>query len=314
MDAEALIARLPETRGRYTPMASLADLTWMRVGGPAEVLFSPADTEDLASFLATTPRDVPITPVGVGSNLIVRDGGVAGVVIRLGRGFNHIKTDGLTVRAGAAALDAKVAEAAAEAGVAGLEFLRGVPGAVGGALRMNAGAYGRYTADILVEAEALDREGNTITLTAAEMGFSYRDSRPRGVIYVGARFQGTHHEPAEQIRERMAALMTKRAESQPVKDRTAGSTFRNPAGYSSTGAADDPMELKAWALIDKAGCRGLRRGGAVMSEKHSNFLTNAGGATAADLEGLGEEVRRRVKEMSGIELEWEIQRIGDVAE
>lgn len=309
LDGAALLARLPAVRGRLQPMAPLASLTWLRVGGPAEALFTPADVEDLAAFLAAAPAEIPITPLGVGSNLIVRDGGVPGVSIRLGRGFNAIAAEGREIRAGAAALDARVAEAAAEAGIAGLEFLRGVPGALGGALRMNAGAYGRYMKDVVLEAEAVDRAGRRLRLSPEEMGFSYRDSAPRGLIYLGARLGGAPDAP-EAIRGRMAALMAKRAEAQPVKDRTAGSTFRNPAGFSSTGAADDPMALKAWALIERAGCRGLRRGGAVMSEKHANFLTNAGGATAADLEGLGEEVRRRVLETTGVPLEWEIQRIG----
>ena len=278
MQSETLLARLPEVRGRYMPDAPLADVTWLRVGGPADILFAPADAEDLAAFLAATPEDVPITPIGVGSNVIVRDGGVRGVVIRLGRGFMDIETDGLEIRAGAAALDSRVAHAAADAGVAGLEFLRGVPGAIGGAVRMNAGAYGTYMADVLIEAEAVDRAGARKTLSPDEMGFSYRDSAPRGLIYIGARLRGAGREDPAAITARMEALMTKRAESQPVKDRTAGSTFRNPAGYSSTGAEDDPMDMKAWALIDKAGCRGLRRGGAIMSEKHSNFLTNADGA------------------------------------
>ena len=292
-------------------MLEIGAFTWLRVGGPAEVLFSPADAEDLAAFLAATPSDVPITPIGVGSNLIVRDGGVPGVVIRLGRGFGGILADPdqALLRVGAAALDAKTAEAAADAGIAGLEFLRGVPGAIGGALRMNAGAYGRYMADIVQSAEAIDRGGRRVSLSLEQMGFRYRDSAPEGLVYIGATLKGSKGDPAE-IRARMEALLAKRAESQPVKDRTAGSTFRNPAGFSSTGAADDPMEMKAWALIEKAGCRGLRRGGAVMSEKHANFLTNAGGATAADLEGLGEEVRARVKAATGVELQWEIQRIG----
>lgn len=309
LDGEALLARLPQVRGRLQPMMEIGPFTWLRVGGPAEVLFSPADADDLAEFLAGTPEDVPATPIGVGSNLIVRDGGVPGVVIRLGRGFNAIEANGSELRCGAAVLDAKAAEAAAEAGIAGLEFLRGVPGAIGGALRMNAGAYGRYLADVFVSAEAVDRRGGRRTLTPGEMGFSYRDTAPRGLIYTGCVLRGEEGAP-EEIRARMEALLAKRAESQPVKDRTAGSTFRNPAGFSSTGAADDPMEMKAWALIEKAGCRGLRRGGAIMSEMHANFLTNAGGATAADLEGLGEEVRRRVLEATGVTLEWEIQRIG----
>ncbi len=313
LDGEALIARLPRPRGRLEPMRPLAELTWLRVGGPAEVLFLPADPEDLADFLAQTPPEVPVTPIGVGSNLIVRDGGVPGVVVRLGRGFSEIRAgagpDGARVVAGAAALDARVAEAAADAGIAGLEFLRGVPGAIGGALRMNAGAYGRYLADVFVSARAVDRSGRMIALDAEAMGFAYRDSRPRGLIYVEATLRGAR-EAASAIRARMAALMEKRAASQPVKDRTAGSTFRNPAGFSSTGAPDDSQALKAWALIEAAGCRGLRRGGAVISEKHANFLTNAGGATAADLEDLGEDVRARVRAASGHELEWEVQRIG----
>ncbi|MEL6978497.1 MAG: UDP-N-acetylmuramate dehydrogenase [Pseudomonadota bacterium] len=309
LDGAALLRRLPSMRGKLIPMAPLAPYTWLRVGGPAEVLFSPADREDLIAFLMTTPADVPITPIGVGSNLIVRDGGVPGVVIRLGAAFGAIEAEGAELTAGAAALDARVAEAAAAAGIAGLEFLRGVPGAIGGALTMNAGAYGRYLADVLVAAEAVDREGRRLMLSLEEMGFAYRSSAPKDLIYIGARLQGRADAP-EAIRARMAALMAQRAESQPVKDRTAGSTFRNPAGYSSTGAADDPMEMKAWALIERAGCRGLRRGDAVMSEKHANFLTNAGKATAADLEGLGEEVRRRVLEETGVRLEWEVARIG----
>ena len=311
LDGDALIARLPAVRGRLAPMRALSDLTWLRVGGPAEVLFSPADVEDLAAFLAAAPADVPVTPLGVGSNVIIRDGGVAGVVVRLGRGFNAIQADKEHARlwAGAAALDSRVAELAAAAGVAGLEFLRGVPGAIGGALRMNAGAYGRYLADILVEASAVTRAGEVITLTPDEMGFAYRHSAPRELVYVSATLQGWAEPPGE-IQARMAALMEKRAAAQPVKDRTAGSTFRNPSGASSTGAAGESMEMKAWSLIEAAGCRGLRRGGAVMNEKHANFLTNAGGATAADLEDLGEEVRQRVRAATGMDLTWEIERLG----
>ncbi len=312
-DPTDLAQRLPAVRGRLTFDALLSPITWLRVGGPADVLFSPADEADLSEFLSELPEDIPVTPVGVGSNLIVRDGGVRGVVIRLGPVFGKITVDGLQVQAGAAALDARVALAAADAGVSGLEFLRGVPGAIGGACRMNAGAYGRYTADILVEARGVDRKGRTVRFTPEDMGFSYRDSGPRGVIYTGAVLKGEPGVP-EEIHARMKALMAQREQSQPVKDRTAGSTFRNPAGFSSTGAADDPMEMKAWALIERAGCRGLRRGGAVMSEKHANFLTNADRASAADLEGLGEEVRERVMAATGVQLEWEIQRIGDPAQ
>lgn len=308
--AEALAARLPKARGRVTLLAPLAPLSWLRVGGAADILFVPADVADLQAFLAATPPDVTVTPLGVGSNVIIRDGGVPGVVVRLGRGFGEIAVEGDRIRAGAFALDARIAEAAATAGLSGLEFLRGIPGALGGALRMNAGAYGRYMADILVSCTAVDRSGALRRFAPEEMGFAYRDSAPRDVIYVAAELQGAPDAP-EAVAARMAALLEKRAAAQPVKDRTAGSTFRNPAGYSSTGAADDSMELKAWSLIDAAGCRGLRRGGAIMSEKHSNFLTNAGGASAADLEALGEEVRRRVYAHSGRRLEWEVQRIGE---
>ncbi|MEM9724929.1 MAG: UDP-N-acetylmuramate dehydrogenase [Pseudomonadota bacterium] len=314
LDGDALMARLPSVRGRMRPMAPLAPYTWLRVGGPAEVLFEPADTPDLAALLAGLSAEIPVTVLGVGSNMIIRDGGVPGVVVRLGRPFSKIiSTDGVRICAGAATPDAKVASAAAEAGIAGLEFLRGVPGAMGGAVRMNAGAYGRYLADVFVSAEAVDRSGQTRLLTADQIGFGYRETAAAGLIYTAVTLEGADGDPAE-IRARMDALLAQRSESQPVRDRTAGSTFRNPAGYSSTGAADDPMEMKAWALIEKAGCRGLRRGGAVMSEKHANFLTNAGGATAADLEGLGEDVRRRVWEATGVRLEWEIQRIGAPAD
>lgn len=308
-DPDALRARLPAPRGRLEPMRPLSDLTWLRVGGPAELLFAPADEADLAAFLRACPEDVAVTPIGVGSNLIVRDGGVSGVVVRLGRPFMTIRAEGTRLEVGAAALDARVAEAAAEAGIAGLEFLRGVPGAIGGALRMNAGAYGRYLADVFVSARAVARSGEIVALGPEEMRFAYRDSAPRDLIYVGATLEGGPGDPAE-IKARMADLMAKRAAAQPVKDRTAGSTFRNPAGHSSTGRADDSHELKAWRLIEEAGCRGLSKGGAVMNEMHANFLTNVGGATAADLEDLGEEVRARVQARSGRLLEWEIQRIG----
>ena len=309
LDGAALMRRLPRPRGRLKPMRVLSELTWLRVGGPAEVLFTPADTDDLAEFLAQTPEDVPVTPIGVGSNVIIRDGGVPGVVVRLGPRFAGIETSGARVIVGAAALDARVAGVAAEAGIAGLEFLRGVPGAVGGALRMNAGAYGRYMSDVMLSAEAVARDGERRALTPGEMGFSYRDTGPRGLIYLSAVLEGAPDDPSA-VRARMEALMAKRAAAQPVKDRTAGSTFRNPSGASSTGDEEESMALKAWRLIEDAGCRGLRVGGAVMSEKHANFLTNAGDATAADLEALGELVRRRVFEQSGHWLEWEIQRVG----
>lgn len=302
--------RMPEVRGKLTPARPLGELTWLRVGGPADWFFQPADLEDLQTFLRYLPESVPVFPMGVGSNLIVRDGGIRAVVIRLGRGFNGISVEGTRVRAGAAALDAHVAKKAAEAGV-DLGFLRTIPGSIGGAVRMNAGCYGSYVADVLVEAVCVLRSGEVVTLTGAELGFGYRSSvLPEGAVLVEAVFEGPAGDPAA-LEARMAEQIAKRDATQPVKDRTAGSTFRNPVGYSSTGAADDTHELKAWAVIDKAGMRGARRGGAVMSEMHSNFLVNAGGATAADLEGLGEDVRAKVRETQGIELVWEVIRIGE---
>ncbi len=310
LDGEALRSRLSPVRGLMTVMRPLADLCWLRVGGPAEVLFQPADRDDLAAFLRQVPQDVPLTPLGVGSNLIVRDGGLPGVAIRLGRGFNAVEPlPGSRLRVGAACLDAHAARAAAEAEIAGLEFLRTIPGAVGGAVRMNAGCYGAYVSDVVEEVTILTREG-VHRVAGKDCGFGYRSSAlPPQAVVVEAILQGV---PGEQdaIRRRMEALVEKREASQPLRDRSCGSTFRNPAGYSSTGEAGDPMEMKAWSLIDRAGCRGLRRGGAVISNKHANFLTNSGGATADDLERLGEEVRARVLAAHGILLEWEIQRIG----
>ncbi|WP_281984118.1 UDP-N-acetylmuramate dehydrogenase [Thalassorhabdomicrobium marinisediminis] len=303
---------LPDVRGVLTPDRDLSSLTWMRVGGPADVLFQPADEEDLCAFLAALPEDVPVFPMGVGSNLIVRDGGVRGVVIRLGRGFNGIDIDGDLVRAGAAALDAHVARKAAAAGL-NLTFLRTIPGAIGGAVRMNAGCYGDYMADVLQEVRVVLRDGTAKTLPAAELNLAYRSSDlPAGAVIVSATLKAPRGAP-EALEERMALQLAKRDESQPTKDRTAGSTFRNPAGYSSTGEADDSMDLKAWKVIDDAGMRGATRGGALMNPKHSNFLTNAGGATAAELEELGEEVRKKVYETSGLTLEWEIMRVGEPA-
>ena len=301
---------LPSVRGQLTPDRPLSDLTWLRVGGPAEWLFQPADVEDLQAFLAELPADVPVFPMGVGSNLIVRDGGIRGVVIRLGRRFNGIAIEGNRVIAGAAALDAHVARKAAEAGV-DLTFLRTIPGAIGGAVRMNAGCYGSYTADHLVEAQVVFRDGTLRTVPAAEIGFAYRHSDlPEGAVVVEAVFEGPDGDPAA-LQAKMEEQLAKRDATQPVKDRSAGSTFRNPAGFSSTGRADDVHDLKAWKLIDEAGLRGARRGGAQMSEKHPNFLINTGAATAADLEGLGEEVRARVRETSGHDLRWEVIRIGE---
>lgn len=311
LDGEALLRRLPAARGRLEAMRPLAPLSWLRVGGPAEVLFSPADVEDLAAFLAGVPEDVAVTPLGLASNLIIRDGGLPGVAVRLGRGFAGVEDLGAArLRLGAALPDARAAEAAAERGIAGLEFLRTIPGAIGGAARMNAGCYGAYMADVFVEADAVARDGRRLRLGPEEMGFAYRATAlPEGAVATSVTVQGRADAP-EAIRARMAAQIAKRDASQPTKDRTCGSTFANPAGFSSTGEAGDPMDLKAWKLIEKAGARGLRRGGAMMSDKHANFLVNAGGATAEDLESLGEEVRKRVFDSTGIRLEWEIRRIG----
>jgi len=306
------MTELPQTRGRLTPDRPLSDLTWLRVGGPAEWLFQPADVEDLAAFLAALAPDIPVFPMGVGSNLIVRDGGLRGVVIRLGRGFNDIRIEGNRVIAGAAALDAHVARRAAEAGV-DLTFLRTIPGSIGGAVRMNAGCYGAYVADHLIEARAVTRNGKCLTLTSQNLNFAYRHSDlPEGCVITEAIFEGWLDDPATLI-ARMEEQLTRRDATQPTKDRSAGSTFRNPAGFSSTGRADDVHDLKAWKVIDEAGLRGARRGGAQMSEKHPNFLINTGDATAADLEGLGEEVRKRVFQNSGIALQWEIMRVGEPA-
>ncbi len=303
---------LPPVRGTLTPNRALSDLTWLRVGGPADWLFQPADEADLCGFLAALAPEVPVFPVGVGSNLIVRDGGIRGVVIRLGRGFNAITVEGAQVVAGAAALDAHVAKKAAEAGI-DLTYLRTIPGSIGGAVRMNAGCYGSYTADHVVSVRAVSRTGEVAELAAADLGFGYRQSQlPEGWILTEATFVGPKGDTLD-LTERMAEQLAKRNATQPVKDRSAGSTFRNPAGFSSTGRVDDTHDRKAWSVIDAAGLRGARRGGAVMSEKHPNFLVNAGGATAADLEGLGEDVRKKVFQHSGILLEWEIMRVGEPA-
>ena len=289
---------LPPVKGSIIRDAALKEMLWFRAGGPAEVLFRPADAEDLAMFLAARPRDLPVQVIGVGSNLLVRDGGVPGVVVRLPAAFGKIEASGTRIRAGAAALDAAVARAAAEAGIAGLEFLRGVPGTVGGALRMNAGCYGREIANIFVEATALDGEGNRVILTATEMGFSYRKTKARDdLTFLEAVFEGRPDRP-EAIKARMEELAANREASQPIRAKTGGSTFKNPPGQ------------KAWELIDRAGCRGLTIGTAQVSEKHCNFLINTGDASAADIEALGEEVRRRVRESQGVNLEWEIKRIG----
>ncbi|MBS0470680.1 MAG: UDP-N-acetylmuramate dehydrogenase [Proteobacteria bacterium] len=289
---------LPPVRGSYTTDAPLKDLVWFRAGGPAQVLFRPADADDIGTFLAARPADVPVSVIGVGSNLLIRDGGIPGVVIRLPGTMGKVAIDGTRITAGAAALDANVAKLAADAGIAGLEFLRGIPGTVGGALRMNAGCYGREIKDVFIRATAIDGKGNRVVLDAATMGFTYRHTdAPEDLIFVEAVFEGTRDDPAA-IRARMEKLVSDREASQPVKTRTGGSTFKNPPGG------------KAWALIDEAGCRGLLRGQAQVSPLHCNFLINTGEASAADIEALGEEVRARVKEKSGVTLEWEIKRVG----
>jgi len=293
-----LIDRLPQVRGRLTANAPLANVTWFRVGGPAEVMFKPADADDLSTFLAGCPADVPVTVIGVASNLLVRDGGVPGLVIRLGRAFVGITVNGSEITAGAAALDLNVANAARDVSLAGLEFLSGIPGTIGGALRMNGGAYGRELSNVVVSATAIDRAGKRHNLSREDLGLSYRHSDvPEDWIFTSAVLRG-HPGDHTEISHCMHEIATSRAESQPVRARTGGSTFANPPGE------------KDWALIDRAGCRGLMIGGAQVSEKHCNFLLNLGVATADDLESLGEEVRRRVHETSGIELRWEIRRIG----
>jgi UDP-N-acetylmuramate dehydrogenase len=285
-------------RGTYTENAALKDLVWFRAGGEAETLFRPADANDLAAFLSARPEGLPVSVIGVGSNLLVRDGGIPGVVVRLSAAFGKASVEGNRIRAGAAALDANVARLAADNGIAGLEFLRGIPGTIGGALRMNAGCYGSEIKDILVEATALDGKGNIVKLTRADMGFTYRKSAlPDDYIFIEAVFEGARGAP-DDIRARMNKLVEDREASQPVKTKTGGSTFKNPPGH------------KAWQLIDEAGCRGLKRGDAQVSEKHCNFLINTAEAKAADIEGLGEDVRARVKAKSGVTLEWEIRRIG----
>ena len=307
-----MTSNIPSPRGTLTPSRPLADLTWLRVGGPAEWMFQPADLDDLSDFLRDLDHTVRVFPMGVGSNLIVRDGGIRGVVIRLGRGFNGIETDGDTLTAGAAALDAHVARRAAEAGL-DLTFLRTIPGTIGGAIRMNAGCYGAYVADHLIEAEVVARDGAVLTLTPKELQFDYRHSHlPEGWVLTRATFRADRADPAALL-AKMEDQLARRDASQPTKDRTAGSTFRNPAGFSSTGRADDIHDLKAWKLIEDAGLRGHRLGGAQMSEKHPNFLINTGEATAADLENLGELVRTRVRANSGHDLRWEVIRIGDPA-
>lgn len=297
--ARPLIDRLPAVRGRLREDAPLAGMTWFRVGGPAEILFKPADSDDLAAFLAARPKDAPFMVMGVGSNLLVRDGGVPGIVIRLGAPFARIDIlEGHKIRVGAGALDQTLAETACQNGIGGLEFLSGIPGTIGGALCMNAGAFGGETKDVTIEVRALDQDGILRTLSAADMGFSYRKTAvPEDWVFIDALFQGHAADPAA-IAARMQEIQTIRDETQPVHGRTGGSTFANPEGAS------------AWKLIDDAGCRGMIVGGACVSDKHCNFLLNVGGATAADIETLGEEIRRRVRDHSGHELRWEIRRVG----
>jgi len=299
MMALAAPALLPKVRGLYAENAPLKEVVWFRAGGPADILYRPADLDDLRAFMAARAKDLPIFVIGVGSNLLVRDGGIEGVVIRLPAAFGQVEqVRPRQIRAGAAALDSMVARKAADAGLAGLEFLRGIPGTIGGALRMNAGCYGREMKDVLVEARAVDDDGDIVILSREEMGFSYRHSAAaRDLIFVDALLEGTPDDPAA-IAKRMDELVAAREATQPIRTKTGGSTFTNPPG------------AKAWQLIDRAGCRGLKRGGAQVSEKHCNFLVNLEQASAADIEALGEEVRRKVKEDSGVDLAWEIKRVG----
>ncbi|HXV00566.1 MAG TPA: UDP-N-acetylmuramate dehydrogenase [Caulobacteraceae bacterium] len=291
--------RLPPVRGKLLVDEALAPFTWFRVGGPAEVLFLPADEEDLAGFLAALDAEVPVMALGVGSNLIVRDGGIEGVAVRLaGRPFGRITTEGEILEAGAGVLDAALARAAAEAGLAGLEFYAGIPGGIGGALTMNAGCYGAETAEVLIEARGVGRQGRPVRLTTAELGYGYRTSRaPAGVIWTGARFRG-RPDALDAIRARMAQITERRETTQPIREKTGGSTFKNPPGHS------------AWRLVDEAGWRGREVGGAMMSPLHANFMINTGAARAADLEALGEAVRADVLGMTGVQLDWEIKRVG----
>jgi UDP-N-acetylmuramate dehydrogenase len=290
---------LPNVRGQYRFDAPLSKTNWFGVGGPADVLFKPEDTEDLAYFIRHKPADLPVTVIGVGSNLIVRDGGIRGAVVRLGRFFNEVKREGEVLLVGAAMLDVNLAKLSASMGRAGLEFMSGIPGTVGGALAMNAGAYGREVKDVLIKAEAVTRAGEVIEVSVADMHYSYRHyGGPEGVIFTRAWFDTSADEPAV-IEARIAEIQAKREATQPIRERTGGSTFANPEGH------------KAWELIDAAGCRGLTIGGAQMSTLHCNFMINTGNATAAELEALGEEVRARVRAQSGVELHWEIKRIGE---
>ncbi len=299
MGGEVSVSLLPKVRGKLTPDAPLAPLVWFKSGGTAEWLFEPADIDDLAAFLADLDPAVPVMALGLGSNLIVRDGGVPGVVVRLGKAFARVEqVDAVTLKCGGGASGILVSSSARDAGIAGVEFLRSIPGTVGGFVRMNGGAYGRETADVLVECEVVLRSGALRTLTVDALGYGYRHSQlPEGAVVVSATFRGQAGDPAA-IQAEMDRIAAAREDSQPLRSKTGGSTFKNPPGE------------KAWALVDAAGCRGMTRGGAQVSEKHANFLLNLGDATSADIEGLGEAVRAKVKAHCGVELEWEIQRVG----
>jgi len=298
-DCESLKAALPKVRGRYLFDIPLAPTTWFRVGGPAQVIYKPADIHDLCFFLKTRPKGIPLHVIGVGSNLLVRDGGIEGIVIRLGQGFTNIFIDETTIDVGAAVLDRNVATLSCQEEIKGLEFLCGVPGTIGGALRMNAGAYGVDMSQVLVCAQVLDPTGKLHQMTPQELGLTYRHcDLPKDWIFIGARLKGSLGKKQE-IQEKISSFLTERERTQPVKSRTGGSTFANPEGS------------KAWELIEKAGCRGLKKGGAMISELHCNFMINTGDATASDLENLGEEVHQRVLDATGINLRWEIERVGN---
>lgn len=294
------IVTIPTTRGKLTEKAPLAPLVWFKSGGSAQWLFEPKDIEDLQHFLRDLDPEIPVWPLGLGSNLIIRDGGIQGVVVRLGKPFGKIETDGLKMRSGAGAPGISAASHARDNAIAGLEFLRGIPGTIGGAVRMNAGAYGSEVCDVLESADVVMRSGDLVTIPLAEMGYTYRHSElPEGAIVVSARFRGQSGDPVA-IGTEMKRIAEERESSQPLRTKTGGSTYKNPEGK------------KAWQLVDDAGCRGLQMGQAQVSEKHCNFLINLGGASSADIEALGEEVRKRVKAKSGVELQWEIQRLGEV--
>ncbi|MDD3289065.1 MAG: UDP-N-acetylmuramate dehydrogenase [Alphaproteobacteria bacterium] len=300
--ATDIMLKLPPTRGKIIPDAPLAEQTWFCVGGPAEALFKPADVDDLSFFLANCPDDVPITILGLASNVLIRDGGIPGVVIKLGPSFAHIKVLGADLVVGSAAVNSNVSRTAQSVGISGLEFLSGIPGTIGGGIRMNAGAYGSEFKDIVSSVVALDRDGNSHTLYADQMGFSYRNCKvPKDWIFIETMLSGEAGDPGE-IQKKIKEIQESRIKNQPIREKTAGSTFANPD--------NDPSGRKTWQLIEAAGCRGLKMGNAKVSEKHCNFLINTGKATALEIENLGEEVRRRVKDKTGVELRWEVQRIG----